>query len=50
MAQAAKGTDTLPPVDDLFTTDDLGGWDELTTDTVFGPEGAFTQAFQAAKG
>jgi sulfate/thiosulfate transport system substrate-binding protein len=50
LAQAAKGTDTLPPVKDLFTTDDIGGWDMLVKETVFGPDGAFTQAFQAAKG
>ena len=37
------------PIEDLFTTDDLGGWDELN-DTVFGPEGAFTQALAAAQG
>ena len=39
-----------PPVKDLFTTDDLGGWDKIDSDTVFGPNGAFTQAFKAAKG
>jgi sulfate/thiosulfate-binding protein len=48
--EAAQGTDLLPPVQDLFTTDDLGGWDALTGDTVFGPNGAFTVAFKAAKG
>ena len=36
------------PIDDLFTTDDLGGWAEL--DTVFGPDGAFTKALAAAQG
>jgi sulfate/thiosulfate transport system substrate-binding protein len=51
VAQAKKGNGTeYPPVPDLFTTDDLGGWDKLVTDTVFGPNGAFTQAFKAAKG
>ena len=35
---------------DLFTTDDIGGWDALVNDTVFGPNGAFTLAFQAAQG
>jgi sulfate/thiosulfate transport system substrate-binding protein len=50
VAEAAKGTETLPPVKDLFTTDDIGGWDELSNDTVFGPNGAFTVAFKAAKG
>ena len=48
--RAAEATDHLPAVVDLFTTDDVGGWDELVNDTVFGPEGAFTTAFQAAKG
>ena len=38
------------PIDDLFTTDDLGGWDELQNDTVFGPDGAFTKALAAAQG
>jgi sulfate/thiosulfate-binding protein len=47
---AAKATDQLPAVQDLFTTDDIGGWDRLESDTVFGPDGAFTKAFQAAKG
>jgi len=50
IAEAAKGTDELGPVKDLFTTDDIGGWDALIKDTVFGPEGAFTKAFTAAKG
>lgn len=38
------------PVTDLFTTDDLGGWDQVQNDTVFGPEGAFTKALAAAQG
>jgi sulfate/thiosulfate-binding protein len=50
VAEAAKATDTEPAVHDLFTTDDIGGWDTLNSDTVFGPNGAFTQAFKAAKG
>lgn len=51
VAAAKKGNGSeYPPVQDLFTTDDLGGWDKLTSDTVFGPSGAFTTAFQAAKG
>jgi sulfate/thiosulfate-binding protein len=49
-AAAAKGSDGYPAVNDLFTADDLGGWDKLVSDTVFGPDGAFTQAFKAAKG
>jgi sulfate transport system substrate-binding protein len=40
----------FPPVKDLFTTDDIGGWDQLQNDTVFGPEGAFTKALAAAQG
>ena len=47
---AAEATDFVPAVDDLFTTDDLGGWDELSDDTVFGPDGAFTKALAAAQG
>jgi sulfate/thiosulfate transport system substrate-binding protein len=48
---AQAGDDGLyEPIDDLFTTHDIGGWDELQTDTVFGPEGAFTQALAAAQG
>jgi sulfate/thiosulfate transport system substrate-binding protein len=50
VTEAAKATDYLPAVEDLFTTDDLGGWDELVNDTVFGPDGAFTKAFAAVKG
>jgi sulfate transport system substrate-binding protein len=48
--EAAKATDYLPAVKDLFTTDDIGGWDQLVNDTVFGPDGAFTKAFEAVKG
>jgi sulfate/thiosulfate-binding protein len=50
LAKAANATDFLPAVDDLFTTDDLGGWETIVSDTVFGPEGAFTKAFQAVQG
>ena len=49
-AKTADATDFLPAVKDLFTTDDLGGWDVLVDDTVFGPDGAFTKAFQAVQG
>jgi sulfate/thiosulfate transport system substrate-binding protein len=38
------------PIDDLFTTDDIGGWDRLQSDTIFGPNGAFTQAQKAVAG
>ena len=50
IAEAAKGTDSVPPINDLWSTDDIGGWDTLIKDTVFGPDGAFTKAYQAAKG
>ena len=50
VAKAQKGTDTEPAVKDFFTTDQLGGWDTLNKTTVFGPSGAFTTAFKAAKG
>ena len=36
-----------PAIKDLFTVDQLGGWDKLVDDTVFGPNGAFTQAQKA---
>jgi len=49
-AAAAKGGAGYPPIKNLFTADDLGGWNKIVSDTVFGPNGAFTQAFQAAKG
>jgi sulfate/thiosulfate-binding protein len=49
--KAQKGDgDKLARIKDLFTTDDLGGWDQLESDTVFGPNGAFTNAFEEAKG
>jgi sulfate/thiosulfate-binding protein len=50
-AQAGKGVETkFQPIHDLFTTDGLGGWDTLISDTVFGPNGAFTKAQAAAQG
>src|SRR6266508_3455644 len=48
-AKAGDG-ETYPAVEDLFTVDELGGWDELQNDTVFGPEGAFTRAQQTVTG
>jgi sulfate/thiosulfate transport system substrate-binding protein len=48
-AKAGDGA-TYPAVKDLFTTDDLGGWDQLQRDTVFGPDGAFTKAQAAVTG
>jgi sulfate transport system substrate-binding protein len=50
-AAAAEGDgDVFPAIQDLFTTDDIGGWDQLLNDTVFGDGGAFTQAQQAVQG
>jgi sulfate/thiosulfate-binding protein len=49
--EAAKGDgSTFPAIKDLFTTDDIGGWDQLLNDTVFGPNGAFTKAQAATQG
>jgi sulfate/thiosulfate transport system substrate-binding protein len=45
-AKAGDG-DQYPAIKDLFTTDDLGGWDKLASETVFGSAGVFTKAFQA---
>jgi sulfate transport system substrate-binding protein len=50
VAAAQKGTDDEPAIEDYFTTDDLGGWDKIEKDTVFGPNGAFTLAFKDAQG
>jgi sulfate transport system substrate-binding protein len=48
VAKAAKGGHGYPPVQHLFTSNDLGGWTKLSNDTLFGPHGAFTNAFKAA--
>jgi sulfate/thiosulfate-binding protein len=46
---AQKGDGELfAPIEDLWTVEDLGGWDAIDQD-VFGDEGAFTKAFQAAQ-
>jgi sulfate/thiosulfate-binding protein len=51
VASAQKGNgDQYPAIKDLFTTDDIGGWDRLVNQTVFGPTGAFTQALKKARG
>lgn len=48
--EAKKGGGDFPPIKDLFTVDDLGGWDQIAQ-TVFGdPNGVFTKAFAAAQG
>src|SRR5215470_5724088 len=50
-AAAQKGSGSeYPPIKDLFTAAQLGGWPKLASDTVFGPNGVFTNAFKAAKG
>jgi sulfate/thiosulfate-binding protein len=50
-AAAAKGDGAMfPAIRDLFTTDDIGGWDRLLNDSVFGSNGAFTRAQKAAQG
>ena len=50
-AAAKKGSGKdFPPVKDLFTANQIGGWPKMVTDTVFGPNGTFTNAFKAAKG
>jgi sulfate/thiosulfate transport system substrate-binding protein len=47
---AAKGDgDMFAPVKDLWTVDELGGWDKINED-VFGDQGAFTNAFNEAQG
>jgi sulfate transport system substrate-binding protein len=50
VAAAKKGSEGYPAIKDLFTADDLGGWPKLASNTVFGPNGVFTNAFKAAKG
>jgi sulfate transport system substrate-binding protein len=51
LTEAKKGDgDQYPAISDLFSTDDIGGWDTLASDTVFGPDGAFTKAFAASHG
>ncbi|HET7483415.1 MAG TPA: sulfate ABC transporter substrate-binding protein [Actinomycetota bacterium] len=47
--EAQKGGDGFPAIKDLWTVDDLGGWDQIDTD-VFGDDGAFTKAFEEAQG
>lgn len=47
---AAGDSKQFPAIADLFTSDDLGGWDALATRTVFGADGAFTKAFKAVHG
>jgi sulfate transport system substrate-binding protein len=37
-----------PAVEDLWTIDDLGGWDRVATE-IYGNEGRFTRAFEAVR-
>ena len=48
LEEARKGGEGFPPVEDLWTVEDLGGWDAIDTD-VFGEEGIFTNAFEEAQ-
>jgi sulfate transport system substrate-binding protein len=43
--EAQKGGGDFPAIDDLFTVDDLGGWDQLATKVFGEPDGIFTKAF-----
>ena len=47
--EAAKGGEGFPPVEDLWTVEELGGWDAIDAD-VFGDAGIFTKAFEEAQG
>jgi len=48
--EAAAGDQEMgfPPIEDLFTLEDIGGWDAINED-VFGEQGVFTLAFEAAQ-
>ena len=48
-AEAQKGGEGFPKVTDLFTVDDLGGWDSLNEE-LFSAGGLFTAAFEEAQG
>jgi sulfate/thiosulfate transport system substrate-binding protein len=48
LEEAKKGGEGFPPVEDLWTVEDLGGWDAINTD-VFGEDGIFTNAFEQAQ-
>jgi sulfate/thiosulfate transport system substrate-binding protein len=49
-AEAAAGDgEQFPAIEDLFTVEDLGGWEAIDQD-VFGEQGAFTLAFEEAQG
>jgi sulfate transport system substrate-binding protein len=46
-AQEGDG-EMFAPIEDLWTVEDLGGWDAIEQE-VFGDQGAFTKAFEAAQ-
>ena len=51
VAEAAKGEgEMFQPVEDLFTVEDLGGWDALNEEVFGETDGTFTKAFEEAKG
>ena len=47
--EAQKGGDGFPPVEDLFTVEDLGGWDAIAEDVFGETDGIFTKAFAEAQ-
>lgn len=51
LVAAAAGDEEMgfPPIDDLWTVDDFGGWDALN-EKLFGETGIFTAAFAEAQG
>jgi len=51
LAAAAAGDEEMgfPPIEDLWTVEDFGGWDTLDQD-LFSEDGVFTQAFNEAQG
>jgi sulfate/thiosulfate-binding protein len=46
---AQRGGEGFPPVKDLWTVEELGGWDQINDD-LFDEDGRFTQAFDKAQG
>jgi sulfate/thiosulfate-binding protein len=48
-AEAQKGGEGFPPVKDLWTVEDFGGWDQLNDD-LFSDQGLFTEAFAKVQG
>lgn len=48
-AEAQKGGEDFPPVKDLFTVEDIGGWDDLNTNLFDESEGLFTKVLEEAQ-